>query len=393
MPATRVQTKSIHLVGGSDEFTVKHVAAKLAKDLAPKTAGEFGVEVIDGAAGNQEEALKILARLHEALNTVGFFGAQKLVWLKSTNLLADETPVTTEAVKDALAELAESLKRGLPEGVRLLISACGLDKRRTMFKTLEKVAGVQIFDAPEAGKQAGEQDIAAFMDDRLLQAQKTMNPAARAAFRELVEPTLREIAAELEKLCLYVGKRRVISAADVRAICSASRQAIVWELTDALGERKLPAALRALDNLLDSGEEPIGLVALLASQFRLMLLARDLLARKVLPTADDKFVFVKAFERLPAEQVAHFPRGKDKEADRPNVWRFHRCAVAAKNFTGAELIRAMDLLLQAHLQLVTTQLDPRLVLEETVVKIAARQAAHSPLPSSTLNSPSMPRSP
>jgi DNA polymerase III delta subunit len=52
-----------------------------------------------------------------------------------------------------------------------------------------------------------------------------------------------------------------------------------------------------------------------------------------------------------------------------------RAAFAAKNFSRAELIRAMDLLLDAHLQLVTTQLDDRLILEETITKIARKPAA------------------
>ena len=86
-------SKSIYLLAGTDQFSVKAAAVQLADKLAPKSAGEFGSETIDGTAGNQDEALKVLARLHEALNTVGFFGAAKLVWLKSTNLLADDKAV------------------------------------------------------------------------------------------------------------------------------------------------------------------------------------------------------------------------------------------------------------------------------------------------------------
>ena len=48
MPAAATKTKSIYLVGGADEFSIKESAAKLADTLAPKKAGEFGLEVIDG---------------------------------------------------------------------------------------------------------------------------------------------------------------------------------------------------------------------------------------------------------------------------------------------------------------------------------------------------------
>jgi len=366
-------SKSIYLLAGTDEFSIKEAAAKLAEKLAPKSAGEFGVEIIDGTAGNQDDALKIFARLHEALNTVGFFGAAKLVWLKSTNLLADDKAVTAEAVKEGLTELGETLKRGLPEGVTLLISAIGFDKRRSLAKTLEKLAEVKTFDAPDESKQAGDEDIADFIDKKMRAENRTMSSDAIATFRELVAPNLREITNELEKLCLYAGQRTELTGADVRAICSASRQSVIWELTDTLGARRLPQAIAALDRLVADGEAPLGIVAMLVNQLRLMLLARDLIERKLITVRDahgGNFEFVKAFGSLPAEATAHFPRSKDGAL--PNAWRFYRCAVAAKNFSSTELIRALDLLLEANRQLVSTQLDAHLVLVEAITKIARK---------------------
>jgi DNA polymerase-3 subunit delta len=378
MPATKAQTKSIYLIGGSDEFTIKETAGKLAEKLAPKDAGEFGLEIIDGGAGNQDEALKVVARLDEALHTVGFFGGEKLVWLKNTNLLADEQVTRAEAVKEVLTELNDKLKRGLPDGVTLLISAIGCDRRKSLYKNIEKLGEVRFFEALEEGKGHGDEEIVAFIQDRLRTEGKTMSPEALQTFRDLVAVDLREMANELEKLFLYVGKRREISAADVRAICSASRQAVIWELTDALGARQLPKAIAALENLLDSGEQPIGVLMMLVAQFRLMLLAKDLMQRKLISVRDGQggnFEFVKAFDQLPERHTAHFPR--TKEGKLPNAWRLYRCALGAKNFSTRELIHAMDLLLEANRQLVSTQLDDRLVLEEAIAKIAG---VHRPSP-------------
>jgi DNA polymerase-3 subunit delta len=374
MPVAVTKTKSIYLIGGADEFTIKETAAKLAEKLAPKKAGEFGLEIIEGSFLNQDEALKILSRVREALNTVGLFGCgDKLVWLKSTDLLADNPTTRTEAVKDALAELADLLKGGLGEGVVLLISAIGCDRRKSLYKTIEKIGEVQFFEALEEGKGDADEDIEAFIRTKLRADAKTMNPEAVQVFRELVAPNLREIANELEKLITYVGKRNEIAQEDVRAICSASRQAVIWELTDALGARRTAHAIAALENLLDSGDQPIAILMMLVAQFRLMLLAHDLLQRKLITARDGQggnFEFVKAFDRLPEHATAHFPR--TKEGALPNAWRLYRCALAAKNFSTTELIRAMDLLLEANRQLVTTQLDDRLVLEEAIAKIARK---------------------
>jgi len=374
MPSVAAKTKSIYLIGGADEFSIKETAAKLAEKLAPKKAGEFGLEIIDGSASNQDEALKVLSRVREALNTVGLFGGgDKLVWLKNTDLLADSPTTRAEAVKEALAELAELLKGGLGEGVVLLISAFGCDRRKTLYKTLEKVGEVQFFEALEEGKGDSDEEIEAFIQSRLRADGKTMTADAVLAFRELVAPSLREIANELEKLFIYVGKRNEVTREDVRAICSVSRQAVIWELTDALGARRTTRAIAALESLLDAGEQPIGVLMMLVAQFRLMLLARDLMQRKLISVRDGpggNFEFVKAFERLPDQATAHFPRTKDGAL--PNAWRLYRCALAARNFTTAELIRAMDLLLEANRQLVSTQLDDRLIIEEAIVKIARK---------------------
>lgn len=373
MPVTNTLTKSVYLIGGNDEFSTKEAAAKLAEKLAPKGAGEFGIEIIEGAAANQDEALKIFKRLHEAINTVGFFSAAKLVWLKSTNLFADDRTVGAESVKEALGEFGNQIKRGLPNGVTLLISAVGLDRRRAAYKTLEKVAVVQLFDAPDESKQAGDDEIAEFIQRKLRAEGKTIETGAFEAFRELVAPDLREIANELEKLSIYVGSRRGISDGDVRAICCVSRQAVIWELTDALGARRVARAIAALENLLAAGEQPIGVLMMLVAQFRLMLLVKDLMLRKLISVRDGSggnFEFVKAFERLAEDQVAHFPKTKDGSL--PNAWRLYRCALAARNFSIVELACAMDLLLKTNLQLVSTQLDERLVLEGAITRIARK---------------------
>ena len=369
MPAAR----SVYLIGGSDEFAVKEAAIKLAEKLAPKGAGEFGVETVEGGADNADEALRVIGRLREALMTVGFFGTEKLVWLKNTNLLAPITP-GGEVTLEELAKLNDLLQRGLPGGVTLLISALGFDRRRALAKTLEKMAETVFFDAPEAGKAEGEQQLSEFIQQKLATEKKRFaRDGAMETFRSLVEPTRRELANELEKLCVYTGRRPEITQADVRAVCSVSRQAVIWELVEGVSQRHIRKSIAALENLLDNGESPIGVVMMLATQFRLMLLARDLADRKVLVPSQNLKAYAFGFKDLPVAEKDHFPRSK--EGALPNEWRVARAGIAARNFTQTEMVRAMDLLLDAHLQLVSTQLDDRLILEEAVTKIARKPAA------------------
>ena len=113
---------AIFAVLGSDEGAVKAEALRLAAELAPADAGEFGVEVIDGAA---DHAANAATRVHEtiaALQTLPFFGGGKLVWLKSANFLADNPVGRASAVVEALESLTETLHAGLGSEVKFLLS-------------------------------------------------------------------------------------------------------------------------------------------------------------------------------------------------------------------------------------------------------------------------------
>src|SRR5579883_2838011 len=91
--------------------------------------------------------------------------------------------------------------------------------------------------------------------------------------------SLRVLAGEIEKLSTYVGKGGEIHVQDVRALTPASHQARVFDLTDALARRDRTSALALLHELLDSGESPLGIVALTAFQTRALLQVKALSER------------------------------------------------------------------------------------------------------------------
>src|SRR5207302_4704095 len=124
---TKAETANIHAVIGSDEAEVKRVAAELAQKLAPEQAGDFGLDVIDGAADNAEQAAARIRSTIEALQTLPFFGSTKVVWLKNPNFLGD-TPIGRMAsVQSALEELSDLIENGLGSDVIFLISATEVD--------------------------------------------------------------------------------------------------------------------------------------------------------------------------------------------------------------------------------------------------------------------------
>src|SRR5436309_12741658 len=106
-PKTKAASANIYAVIGSDEAEVKRVAAELATNLTPAGAGDFGLEIIDGAADHAEQAAARIRSTIEALQTLPFFGSTKVVWLKNANFLGHDQKARSAAVQSALEELSE----------------------------------------------------------------------------------------------------------------------------------------------------------------------------------------------------------------------------------------------------------------------------------------------
>jgi len=118
MVKLKTRTANIHAVVGSDESAVKRQAAELAQKLAPAEAGEFGLETIDGAADNVEQAAAAIRSTIAALQTLPFFGGGKLVWLKSANFLSDDVKGKSASVLEPLEDLGALINSGLPGDVQ-----------------------------------------------------------------------------------------------------------------------------------------------------------------------------------------------------------------------------------------------------------------------------------
>ncbi len=365
-PKSSEQPTNITAVLGSDEGAVKVAAREFAERLAPPDAGEFGVEIIDGAADN---AATGAARVHEtiaALQTLPFFGG-KLVWLKSANVLADSPIGRSAGVLEALESLLALLQTGLAPDVQFLLSATETDKRRTFYKGLAKLADTHVFDRLDSTKSGWEEEAAVLVEDRARTRGLELSGEASELFTLLTGGDTRQIDNELEKLDLYLGARgsRQVNAPLVRQMVPMSRAGVIFELGNAISRRDLDAALSLIGQLLYQGESAIGLLLVaLVPTVRNLLLVKDLQQRYRLPKAASPFGFGKVLERLPEEGTAHLPRKKDGTV---NTFGLGFAAAEAHRFELDELREGLAACLHANVQLVTGQLEPRLVLERAVI--------------------------
>ena len=390
----------IYAVLGSDESEVKRVAAEIASNLTPPGAGDFGLEVIDGAADNADQAEARVRSAIEALQTLPFFGSTKVVWLKNVNFLGDDQKARSAAVQSALEELSELVDSGFGPGATLLISAIDVDKRRSFYKTLLKRAEAQVFDRLDSSRGGWEEEALEMVQQRAKKRKLRFDQDALDLFVLLTGGNTRQIDNELEKIDTYcstglepVGRAGVspgpprsagrmsaspttrmavpqVTVELVRELVPLSRAGVIFELSNALAARDLQLSLKLVRRLLDQGESAIGiLLVAIVPTIRNLLLAKDLMERYRLPRPHSPFQFISAINRLPSEATDHLPRKKDGSV---NAYALGIAAQQAGRFETTQLIQAMRACLEANVQLVTTQLDHELILTEVVVKLLGR---------------------
>ena len=141
MPPAASLTTPVLLVCGEDEFGVKERAREIFQKWSEDVGG-MDHEIIDAAVNHAGEALKSLAKLRAALQTLPFFGSGKVIWLRNCNFLGEERAAAAAVVTENLASLSQELKAFVWENVRLLVSAGKVDKRKSFYKTLEKIGSV-----------------------------------------------------------------------------------------------------------------------------------------------------------------------------------------------------------------------------------------------------------
>lgn len=383
MPAKNPKNKApvlpvqpLVLIHGDDDFAVPQRARQVYHGWCGD-AGGMDHETLDANAANAGEAVKALARLHEALQTLPFFGGAKVVWFKDCNFLGDDRTAKAGDVSSGLADLAAELKALEWDNLKLLISAAKVDRRKSFYKTIAKLGHAEAFEALTIDDREWAGKAAPLVTAKMRELEVKLDYEALNELVQSVGPDRRALLSECEKLALYVGDRGTATAADVAAIVTRGKHARAFALGDALGDRNLPTLLRCLDEELwtmrgDKGRSIIGLLYGLVSKMRSLLFAREMIDAGWIRAGGRYPDFKPQLERVPADA---FPKDRRINPLSLNPYVLFRAAGQAGNWTRDELIRALDLLLTCNRRLVSSSLDDAFLLQQTLTQIFAREKA------------------
>jgi len=196
----------------------------------------------------------------EAANTFPMISRHRLVIVSDV----DSFPAADQE------KLLDYLERPASRTV-LVLMASTLDKRTVYTKRLcERSCVVDLSELKGAALKSWAADL-------IHRRKRRISPPALDKLMDLAGSDTLSIANEVEKLILYSGEEVEITEAAVEEVVPSTRQHALYEMTDAICRKDRRAAIRLMANVLDSGLQPLYVLAALARHFRQVLIARELL--------------------------------------------------------------------------------------------------------------------
>jgi DNA polymerase-3 subunit delta len=199
---------------------------------------------------------------------------------------------------------------------------------------------------------------------------KRLSAGAWSAVGQKTGFTLRESLGAIEKLITYVGDRRVIEAADVEAVIGRTKEESVFNLTGAIAERNLTAAMASLQALLERGDAPLMIFSMIVREVRLLFQAKLLIASGRLGAFNPEMDYGRFQKTVhPAlKKLAGDGEGAVAVATQHPFVAYQSLKHAAR-FSRAELTGDLEMLARTDLALKSTGQEPRLLLERLLISV------------------------
>ena len=217
----------VYLFTGEDTFLMEEEIKTMRNSLGGDTLMNFYSFAPDDA-GAIDKAL-------EFLNTVPFFDDKRLVVIRNIHKFdAKSFEKITRYVNNPsdTATLVLTMEGQKPWKEK--------DKKpwEEKYKALSEKAIKQVFNEQKEGK------LISWITARAKSMEKEIEPEAANLLKDALLSQSWQIASELEKLCLYAGKRKKITLDDVKTLVLKTYDDTVFKLSDALFDRKAEVLLR-----------------------------------------------------------------------------------------------------------------------------------------------------
>ncbi len=325
----------LYVLHGEAEYSLRQALDGLTAKLGDASTADLNTTVLDGRSVAFDE-------LRTTCDTMPFLAERRLVIVEG--LLARYEPRSglVEGGKqrgDPIESGLRSYLPTLPESALLVfVERVTLSEKNPLLRMM-KDAGAKIQEfTPPSGYE-----LTAWINKRVRASSGAISARAAETLGAFVGGNLRQLSQEIDKLLTYSNGRE-IQDGDVQLLVADARELKVWTLTDAVAARQRDRAVGALHQMLDDGEQPLMLLAMITRQFRSLVQVKEL-----------------ADAGMSADQLA--------AQLRLNPFVAKNAVGAARGFSNERLDAIYHHLLDTDLAVKTGWLEPALALDLLVIEL------------------------
>jgi DNA polymerase-3 subunit delta len=241
----------VYVFASDHPILVDRAVAEIRDAAVPPSMRGWNYDVIEGKA--------TASRIAAAANTLPMMGERRMVLVRDLATLGAEE----------LGKLVEYLDAPSPSTVLVALTS-KLDKRLKFYSAAAKKKWLHVLEAPRHP--------APWIREEAKARGVKIVPDAVERLADAIGSDLSRLALTLDQLAVYANGR-AITVDDVEDLVADTRERSVFELTDAIGEGRLPAALAAVSSLCDQRQSAIGVIAMLGRHVRQLALVHAARAR------------------------------------------------------------------------------------------------------------------
>ncbi len=244
---------------GEETFLLHHYLEQLRKHIIDELTESFNYHKLTG------ETFDIRA-FAEAVEALPMMAERTLIWVDDVDIFK-----CNESDREKLIELFSDMPDYCTVVFTYITTAWKPDKRLKKLWDAVSKNGVIV----EFAKQS-QRDLIAWITRHFAARQKKISPDLCAYLIDITGGTMTALSGEIAKISAYSGSDTICKA-DIDAVTEPVMDAVVFQMTDMLGQGNYGGALLKLRQLLKMQQEPLGILGAIGGHFRRLSAARILL--------------------------------------------------------------------------------------------------------------------
>ncbi len=266
---------SNYLFLAPDEFLLGQRLGQLKQALGDPEMAPLNIAELEGVRSDASEIL------HHA-GALPFLADRRLVIVRGYLAHLESRQGTAKSPNTAAQAEARQILEALADpGISndLVFIDDKLDKRRAIWRGLDGLAGLDQLRkggllAIEELNTPNARALPAWIANTARRDGVEIEGQAVQMLATFVGADLRRLTLEIDKLRSYAAGRS-ITPDDVQRLVSDTSEALIWDLTDAIGQRDGRKAMRALYALRRNDANPFYLLTMISRQYRIMVKVKD----------------------------------------------------------------------------------------------------------------------